>query len=334
MLLVEKGTALSIANPLLGFFGVTTKGFLADVDELSFQVFKGSTQVYPVTPGNKQPVNVTTDRIGLGRYAATWTVPSATDTPGRYEMRWFYKFDTADAEAMSRETFEVVSSLSAPGPFYAGPADLLTDEAVAGVSEGRALLALSVAGQMIDRFTRTFFEPRYLAVGMDGKGGDTLHLQHAIVAIETVLENDSEVGDLANALVVFNRHLRGLTSPNDRGNPKLVWRSGVWVRGAQNFEIRGVFGSMEQGPALWGRHMGMVRHAAKLIATRELGVMGDADVRDAAQNRYRMVSESTRDQSYTMSPLTGRGGPAYFTGDPEIDQILMVLRGPIRVGST
>lgn len=334
MLIVANGTLLSISNPLLTFMGVTAKGFLADVAELSFQVFRGATQVYPVTPGNKQAVNVVTDRVGLGRYAATWTVPSATDTPGRYEVRWFYKFDALDTESSCREAFEVVATLDAAGPFYAGPADLVTDEAVAGVAVSRLLQALSVAGAMIERFTRTFFEPRHLTVAHDGKGGDMLHLQHAIVAIETVLEDDVEVTDLANSLVVYNRHLRGLTSPNDRGNPKLVWRSGNWARGAQNFEVRGVFGSMEQGSALWGRPMAMARHAAKLIAVRELGVMGDADVRDAAQNRYRVVSESTRDQSYTMTALTGRGGPAYLTGDPEIDQILMALRGPMRVVAT
>jgi hypothetical protein len=335
MLIVAAGTAISPANPLLVFYG-RVKGALVDQVELSFQVFRAGTQVFPASVGVKQAVDVEADRLSIGRYAATWDVTSGPTAKDRYEIRWFSKLTSSSAEVESREAFEVVATLTAQGPFYAGPADLATDEAVSDATPERMLIALSVAGRMLEAFTRTWFEPRYVEMVLDGGGFPTLHLQHGIVAIGEALVDGDEL-DLDD-VVIYNRHLGGMTAPDDRKNPKIVRAGGSkWARGAQNIELRGVFGCVERGPAPWGMSHPLARHVAKLIAVRELGVMGDADVRDAAQNRYRIVSEATRDQSVAYSPRASSNGassgPPYFTGDPEIDQLILMLRGPINVRS-
>jgi hypothetical protein len=68
----------------------------------------------------------------------------------------------------------------------------------------------------------------------------------------------------------------------------------------------------------------------KLLALRELPRMTDVDRREDAQRRWRLTSERTRDQSYTLEalPLTGA-----FTSDPEIDNILVAFVRPADFGA-
>jgi hypothetical protein len=63
---------------------------------------------------------------------------------------------------------------------------------------------------------------------------------------------------------------------------------------------------------------------------RELPLLGSADQREDAQRRYRLTSERTRDQSYTLEALKLHGA---FTGDPEIDNILVAFVRPADVGA-
>ncbi len=74
------------------------------------------------------------------------------------------------------------------------------------------------------------------------------------------------------------------------------------------------------------------------MAMREMPPSGDADASAAAKIAGKIQAESTRDQSVTYAPtagLSGRSGaPAWFTGDPEIDQLIGQLRGPLVMGTT
>ena len=63
---------------------------------------------------------------------------------------------------------------------------------------------------------------------------------------------------------------------------------------------------------------------------RELPLLGNADQREDAQRRYRLTSERTRDQSYTLEALKLHGA---FTGDPEIDNLLVAFVRPADVGA-
>lgn len=318
MPIISRGTSSDTANPVLMFLG-SLSGWLTDVFELSFQVWRDGAQIYPVSSGQKQAVDLEDDRLGVGRYVANWTATS-NQALGAHEVRWFSKQTSTSPERVSRQAFEVVAALPALGPFYASPSELAAEGSKA--TEARALLALSIAGQFLETATHTFFEPRALTMGIDGKDGSLLHMEHAIVAIESVTI-DGSLLDATN-LVVYNR-------PDDRKNPKLARKSGSWRRGRQNIEVLGVFGCV--GPD-GGIHP-LARQATKLLAMRELDPI-KSDARSDTRNRHRILSEATREQSYTLASVTGGSGasgglPPWITGDPEIDQLILALRGPGRV---
>ena len=104
----------------------------------------------------------------------------------------------------------------------------------------------------------------------------------------------------------------------------------IWPRGSQNITLRGVFGYTEPDGSPSGKTPDLIRHATKLLVMRELPLLGNADQREDAQRRYRLTSERTRDQSYTLEALKLHGA---FTGDPEIDNLLVAFVRPADVGA-
>ena len=63
---------------------------------------------------------------------------------------------------------------------------------------------------------------------------------------------------------------------------------------------------------------------------RELPRLRDVDAREDAQKRYRLTQERTRDQGYTLEALRLHG---VFTGDPEIDNLLVLFKRPADLGA-
>jgi hypothetical protein len=230
---------------------------------------------------------------------------------------------------------------------YATVADLRAEgvsEAVA--SDARLAMLIGLAGAYIERITGQFFEARALTLRLDGTGARVLPLGHPIVRIDAVAldSNPFSPGDLAvdpELFRVYNRHLtQGLLLPDDRDHPRLelVHEEDVhlglgqlrWPRGQQNVEVRGVFGYTEPDGSLVGRTPELIRHVTKLLVMRELPRMTDVDRREDAQRRWRLTSERTRDQSYTLEALRLHGD---FTGDPEIDNILVGFVRPADFGA-
>jgi hypothetical protein len=323
-----------VANPGPVFYGLV-RGWLTDVATLRFQVWSTATtpaQVYP--DAGYATVNVTTDRIGKGRFAAPWTVSGALPE-GAYRIRWFYRWTADGPELSTEDRVEVVASNPADGPFYTVPSDLIAEGAT-GVTTPRMLTAIARASEQLDMFTRTWFDPRYLELQLDARGGALLHLQHAIIGIEAVELNGAALA--ADELVLYARHMDG-SDDTDRKNPKIA-RTGPWPsRGTVS--VRGVFGTRkrrwEAGPA-WGMTPPMAMHATRLLALRELPLVADADAASVAKSGGKIQSESTRDQSVTYAPAAGQSGrsnaPPWYTGDPEIDQLIHGLRGPLFIGAT
>jgi hypothetical protein len=104
----------------------------------------------------------------------------------------------------------------------------------------------------------------------------------------------------------------------------------VWPRGQQNVTVQGIFGYTEPDGSPTGRTPELIRHATKLLVLRELPLLADIDAREDAQKRYRLTSERTRDQSYTLEALRLHGA---FTGDPAIDNILVAFARPPDFGA-
>jgi hypothetical protein len=368
MAAIAREQTSNCANPILDVF-FSTSSVLVDVAVLEFQVFDVSTpakqitpvQVFPATIGAREPVNVAVvcpavgaGKISTGRFVATWTVPTA-EPIGAHRIKWFFKFTPLAPEQTFQEEFEVLLSGTVSGfGGYCTVGDL-RDEGVTTsmASDSYLLKRISLASRFIDRATGRFFEPRPLTLKLDGRGGRMLLLDVPIISIETVeyetspFQPSSSLVD-AELMRIYNRHLsQGLTQPDDRNNPKIeLYYPGdeitsaspyaptrlTFPRGQQNVTVKGVFGYTDPAPpSTTGETPELIRHACKLLVMRELPKMAQTAARDDATNRYRLTSERTRDQAYTLEGLGKRTG--YFTGDPAIDNILASYMRPPALGA-
>jgi hypothetical protein len=356
---LARGQPSDCSNPVLDLF-TQVNGVLVDVAVLEFQIFDVSdpgkqlapVQVYPAAAGARAPVDVATlcpagDKLSTGHFVARWT-PPIDEAIGTYEIRWFFRLTPTSPEQTFREEFEVlveVAGFAATG--YAAVSDL-RDEGVTATdaTDARLQRLIALASRYVERITGRFFEPRMQTLRVDGSGGRVLALGHPIIGIDTVSidSNPFSPADLTvdpDLFRVYNRHLtQGLLLPDDRDHPRLelVNEEDVhlglgrlrWPRGQQNIEVRGVFGYTEPDGSPTGRTPELIRHVTKLLVLRELPRMSDFDRREDAQRRWRLTSERTRDQSYTLEALRLHGE---FTGDPEIDNILVAFVRPADFGA-
>lgn len=365
---LARGQASNCANPTLDLF-TQVNGVLVDVAVLEFQVFDVSdpgkqqnpVQVYPAMAGARAPVDVANlcpagDKLSTGHFVARWT-PPVDEAIGTHEIRWFFRLTLGSPEQSFREELEVLVEVAGfSGTGYAFVSDLRGEGVtVADASDARLQQLISLASRYVERITARFFEPRVQALTLDGTGGRTLPLGHPIIGVEGAFIDSSPFspGDLPvdpSVFRVYNRHLtQGLLLPDDRDDPKLEFIHGsdlggvrfepvgalglaslVWPRGQQNVTVRGVFGYTEPDGSPTGRTPELIRHATKLLVMRQLPRLGDVDRREDAQRRWRLTGERTRDQSYTLEALRLHGA---FTGDPEIDNILVAFVRPPDLGA-
>jgi hypothetical protein len=359
MIAVVKSAGATVANKALQLVVQDAKGLLTDVFSASFQIFDTTTpekeaapaQVYPTTVGNRQSINVVADKLGVGRYAATWT-PAPELPPGRYMVRWWYQFTVSqDAIAFDQE-FEL-APVAYPGPAYCTLYDLraagLTMASATDTAPAQRLIVQ--ASRFIEQYTGRQFDPIYKILSFSGSSGRALLLDEPIVALEHMIINydgdfavsDREVGNFT----VFNRHIReNLYRPDDRDNPKIEFVHGwdpfgTWgtsnfrfSTGVQNVQVAGVFGYTEPDQSMVGCTPYLIRHAAQLICFRQQYALGSTQRRDALA-QHRIKSEYTRDQGYIMAdPDVGRASPfVTHLGDPEIDAILFAFVRPPQLGA-
>ncbi len=364
---LARGEPSDCSNPVLDLF-TQVNGVLVDVAVLEFQIFDvgdpakrlAPAQVYPETPGARATVNVAVlcpagGKLSTGHFVAHWTPP--IDEPiGTHELRWFFRLTPSSPEQTFREEFEVLVEVAGfSGTGYAFISDLREEGVTAAdVPDARLQQLITRASRYIERMTGRFFEPRLPTLTLDGSGGRSLLLGEAIVGIEAVYIETSPYAP-GNLFIdpdfyrVYNRHLtQGLLLPDDRDNPKLEFvhtsdllgvrfeppqfslLSFVWPCGTQNITVHGVFGYTEPDGSPTGRTPELIRHVTKLLVMRELPRMADLDRREDVQKRWRLTGERTRDQSYTLEALRLHGE---FTGDPEIDNILVAFVRPPDFGA-
>jgi hypothetical protein len=342
---------------------------LCDVAALAFQVLDVSdhdkranpVQVYPATAGDRAPVNIADlwpagDKLAVGHYVARWTAP-ATENIGLHEIRWYVTATAGAPEQMLSEQFDVVAEGVPSSPTgYALVSDLREEGVtLAEAHDTRIARLILFASQYIERVTGRFFEPRPMTLLVDGSGGRIQLLGHPIIAINSVkmyVGMYAEFGTLPvipSFFRIYNRHLTaGLLDPDDREDPRLEffhWSdllgvhstpaghlglgSLVWLPGVQNVIIDGLFGYTDPDGTAIGRTPELIRHVTKLLVLRELPRMTDLTRREDAQKRWRLTSERTRDQGYNLEANRLYGS---FTGDPEIDNILVTFQRPAQFG--
>jgi hypothetical protein len=347
----------SCANPVLELYT------LADVASLQYQIFNATTvvptQVYPTSAGTKATVDVDTacptgDKLGAGHYVARWTA-SSTQAVGRYQVKWYVKLTDDSTEEVEVEDFEVVlsTSIGSSKTDYCLLQDL-RDEGVASATVPDLLLAkrIALASRFIEAATKRFFYPRAMSINLDGTGGAAMLLQQPIIALTGIsLETTTLLTDIElDNVRVYNRHLsQRLTDPDDRSSPKIelfntrdsygYGRLGYTALrfpvGEQNVAIDGVFGYTDPGLSMLtaGVTPEMIRHVCKLITMRELSKLSKVAARSEGLVRHRLTSERTRDQAYSLAPLGTQMTGAFFTGDPEVDNVLAFFQRPPVMGA-
>lgn len=365
MAAVNPGDVIDCANPVLDVFFSDVSDNLVDVAMLEFEIFElvsvpgVPTSIFPRTAVDLNPCP-TGGRISLGRYTATYTVPTAA-LIGTHMIRWYFRLTLASPEQTSEEEFEVLDP-SAPlaGPNYVTIAQLRSEGVtVAMADDARLAVLIERVSRMIDQFTGRNFSVVAKTILVDGYGRPGLILEEPIVDITEVkiLNSDPFTNDFATLdmddIRIYNRHLtQNLLDPDDRENPRIEFFHGDrrfdhfgfgheinhfelhhWPMGTQNIEITGSFGYREYDGTAQGRVPVMLAHAACLMVIRELPLAADDDERFSIRSRGRVTKYKTRDQEIAYGnqsasfPKHQAGG--FFTGDPEIDNLLaMFVRGP------
>ncbi|MGD9676433.1 MAG: hypothetical protein AB7V19_07095 [Candidatus Bipolaricaulia bacterium] len=361
---IARGQTADPSNPILDLFTVQN-GELIDIAVLEFEIWDVSgtpAQVFPVS--GREELDPTTDapagdRLSLGHYAATWT-PALDEPLGDHEIRWFFQLTPSSPELTFVEPFSVVEEVTAgPTNGYATIADVRAEgvpsSGYGAVSDARIIAQIEVTSRLIDRYTRRWFSPRPMTFKLDGTGRRGMLLGPPIVSISDVtilgVDDATTLPLEADDYRVYNRHLQGLLDPDDRDNPRIelvsvderyeedgliessleIYR---WPRGTQNVEISGLFGYTDPDGSATGKTPDLIKRACVLMVLRNLPVATDPDAVDA-RNAWRVTELRTRDQTIKWANPADvlPPGAGAFTGDPEIDGILLLYAAPPALGA-
>lgn len=209
---------------------------------------------------------------------------------------------------------------------YASVADLRDEGvSVAQAADSRLLALIDEAGRAIDSFTGWFFEPRTLTLRIDGRGTPSVEPPVPPIALSQLTVGGSELSLAVDDLVVVG-------APRSPGfdAPRITRTRGrTFPKATGNVEATGVWGYTEDDCTPQGRTPLEIRRACMLIALRWLSPLAEDD--SEARNRWRILEERTRDQSYKLDRVVGAG--SVFTGDPDIDGIVARYRRPPGLGA-
>lgn len=340
-----------------------------DVAVLEFRIFDISTpakrgaplQVYPPVAGTWAALDPTLappagHRLGLGHYYAPWTVP-LSEAIGDHLVEWQFKETVLDPYEGASEEFYVAEGATPADVTYVSVAEVraegFTDPPY---TDERIEQLCRLATLFIDKVTGRWFTPRTFGptnrLLYDGKGARVLHLEIPVIQLDRLLIEDQGwssggLNDVELAEVrVYNRHLSGMTQPDDRENPMIAFLGvgpayGVaddspfalvrrFPLGRQNVQLEGVFGYTDPDGSPYGETPLLIRQAALRLVIRDLRLESDACEKLNDKNRFRIVGDREGSVSVSLQALWLKGA---FTGDPEIDQVLMAYKRPPRMAA-
>jgi hypothetical protein len=210
---------------------------------------------------------------------------------------------------------------------YATVADLRAEGVTESqASDERLQILINEASRVIDRITGWFFEPREVTYLLDGRGTPSVEPPVPPIRMDALLVESSPFStDPEDLLIVGAPVQPGFDAP------RLSLRhSRVFPKGLANIQARGLWGYTEDDGTPEGRTPLEIRRACMLLVLHRLPLLGDTEAVDDARNRWRIIEERTRDQSYKLDRL---GTTATLTGDPEVDEILLRYRRPMGLGA-
>lgn len=361
------GGSSSPANPVLDIFtAIGNPPVKVNVYAMKFRIFDISTaakkvspvQVFPITPGDYQVVDVNTnaptgDRLGVGHYVARYDV-SPSEPTGDHRIEWVFQLNQLSPEETLVEEFYVAPSALPTEELYCGIAEIRAEGFTeAMISDERILMLAKLATRYIDKMTRRWFNARVFdennPMRLDGKDSRSIHLDIPIIRLDK-LEIESQgivLGDTylvePEAYVVYNRHISGMLRPDDRENPKLAFVNSrldvvsaglfpyprIFPRGRQNVLLQGVFGYTDPNGTEFGEIPALIRQAACRLVIRDIDLEKDGCKKTVRKNRYRIIGDKEGSTNVKLQDLWLKGA---FTGDSEIDNIIMSYKAPPDIG--
>jgi hypothetical protein len=210
---------------------------------------------------------------------------------------------------------------------YATVADLRGEGVIeAQATDARLLTLIDEASRLIDRLTGWFFEPRDTTYRLDGRGTPSIEPPAPPIHIDALTAAGAAIPmDPDNLLIVGAPVQPGFDAP------RLSRRHGqTFPRGVGNIEATGRWGYTEDDGTSEGRTPLEIRRACLMLVMNRLPLLGDADAMDEARNRWRIIEERTRDQSYKLDKP---GTTVTSSGDPAVDEILLRFRRPRGIGA-
>jgi len=382
---LARGESSSASNPVLDLYtAVGLPQVLTDVAVLRFRVFDISTpakravpvQVFPTTAGTFFVLDPTQadplgHRLGVGHYFAPYTVDLA-EPVGDHKIEWeFQQNSLSPIEHLEEEFFVKEASGTTPDA-YCSVADVRNEGFVAPefpdppITDARIQNLIFLATRYVEKVTGRWFVPRTFTdpvkFMVDGKGGfraggsfasgtKVLHLGIPVIRLDKL---EIELQGLLNpglteidlGLVrVYNRHLSGMTQPDDREAPRIAFlqsrivetvASGlfpaphVFPWGRLNVHLQGVFGYTDPDGSPFGSTPLLIRQVTCRLVQRDLLLDADICEKLNMKNKYRIVSDKEDTTTIKLQNIWLKGG---LTGDSEIDNILMAYKRPPRMAA-
>lgn len=296
-----------------------------------FEVMK----VYRSTTGEVGPY---TEATGAGTripLVAGQTVYFWDDVAG--SPAYFYK------TSYFHETSTLESSLSDPiqgesDALCVSIADLRAEGVPASISDAQVLRSIQTWQAFVERECRQWFYPRQMTWDLDGSGTTLLQLPVPIISISALYLNSefSAPVDPENYIVYSGR---GENGRDDRKNPRVKLYTGettifegvgpvrrrlfVFSIGEKNQRLVGSFGYTEAD----GGAPEPIKYAIRKLAIRGIRPMWTTG--GAAGPAGPMLEEETDRHRRKWSDPSVASKAWTISGDPEVDQILAMYRGPI-----
>lgn len=231
---------------------------------------------------------------------------------------------------------------------YATIADARAEGVPNTITDDKIQPLLDRWSSFIDEATHQWFEPRSMELMMDGTESRTLFLPVPIISLDALYIN----GDFTNPLStnLYGVYANKTPIRDDRRNPMIKlgttsigvfdpadFRCGMmFVHGVQNIKLVGTFGFVEADnstPAL-------IKRAVLKLTIKELLAGGGKlwnQVANGPATQGTVTAETTDGHSITYNAFQYKpipGGLNGITNDAEVDSILVMYRGPLKVSAT
>ncbi len=357
---VVKGNVVGLDNPTI-FFTFQVEGLLTDPFSLSMQVMDatgGSPKEVigeTVLDLSDPPTGV---KLGIGRFHAI--IDTSTFKLGTHEIRWRHVATTGGPTILTRQRFEVLDPdcYLTDGEFVGYATTRELQNMGFNQNKGRLQELINDASHRIEELTARFFEPRFIDLRLNSRGGRRLKPGDPIIGIGTITIELTAVGGVLTQtpidpglFKIFNRHLEGVINPDDRDNPRIELfdviprrdRPAVplgfkFMPGPLVARIPGVYGYTDPNGSPFGQEpRALARVVAIFAAENAVSPIGGGGLGGAGTTPGIIKKAKTRDQMVEFAVATSGDAAAALigpiTGNRQVDDVLLRFMRPPHYGA-